>query len=237
MKYAIISDIHGNLEAFKWAVADAKKRKCSKIVCLGDLTGYGKQSKECVDYAMSNVDICLMGNHDSVCCGKAHPLEFMLNPNYNVDLATRQFLTCGELIWLTARPYVWCSPDFACAHGDFSSPSEWLYIMKPEDVWQSLWARPEQVLFVGHTHVPLIMKLPANKVKMSRSFDEDEAIEGMKGLTMLKTLNCAVSPGARYVVNVGSVGMPRQGSPATYCTFDTVAKRIQLVRLTPRSAR
>ena len=52
IKYAIMSDIHGNLGAFKRAVADAKKRKCQKIICLGDLTGYGKQSKECVEYAM-----------------------------------------------------------------------------------------------------------------------------------------------------------------------------------------
>ena len=70
MKYAIMSDIHGNLEAFRRAVADARKRKCRKIICLGDLTGYGKQSKECVDYAMQNVDMCLMGNHDG-CRAKA----------------------------------------------------------------------------------------------------------------------------------------------------------------------
>ena len=73
MKYAIMSDIHGNLGAFKRAVADAKKRRCKKIICLGDLTGYGKQSKECVDFAMKTMDVCLMGNHDIVCCGKEEP--------------------------------------------------------------------------------------------------------------------------------------------------------------------
>ena len=56
MKFALMSDIHGNLEAFKRAVADAKKRKCKKIICLGDLTGYGKQSKACIEYAMRNVE-------------------------------------------------------------------------------------------------------------------------------------------------------------------------------------
>jgi len=237
MKYAIISDIHGNLPAFKRAVADAKKRKCQKIICLGDLTGYGKQSKECVDFAMSHVDICLMGNHDIVSCGKEDPIEFASNRNFDIDVSARKLLAPEQKAWLSERPYVCRCPLFACAHGEFSSPSSWFYIHKPKDAWQSLWNRSEQVLFVGHTHVPFIMKQPTDKVKMSRSFDEDEAIKGMKGLTMLKTPNCAVSPGARYVVNVGSVGMPRQGSPATYCTFDTVAKRIQLVRLTPRSAR
>jgi predicted phosphodiesterase len=57
MKYAIMSDIHGNLGAFKRAVADAKRRRCKKIICLGDLTGYSTQSKECVDFAMKTMDV------------------------------------------------------------------------------------------------------------------------------------------------------------------------------------
>ena len=231
MKYAIISDIHGNLPAFKRAVANAKKRKCGKIVCLGDLTGYGKQSKECVAFAMAHTDVCLMGNHDIVCCGKEEPLEFASNRNFDVDLATRKLLTDEQTSWLAGRPYVCRGPGFACTHGEFSSPSNWFYILKPKDAWRSLWTRSEQVLFVGHTHVPLIMKQPADKVKLARSFDEDEAIEGMRGLALLKTPSCSVAPGARYVVNVGSVGIPREGSPATYCIFDTQARKLQLVRL------
>ena len=219
MRYAIISDIHGNLAAFKRAVADAKRQKCDKIVCLGDLTGYGKQSRECVDFAMSHVDVCLMGNHDSVCCGKERPLEFISNRNYDIDLATRKLLTREQLSWLAMRPYIWCGPGFACVHGEFSSPSDWFYVTKPKDAWQSLWTRSEQVLFVGHTHVPFIMKLPANKVKLSQSFDEEEAVEGMRGLTMLKASSCVIASGARYVVNVGSVGIPRHGSSATYCVL------------------
>lgn len=69
MKYAIMSDIHGNLEAFKAAVSDARKRGCGMMVCLGDLTGYGDQSRECVDFAMKTMDVCLMGNHDKIVPG------------------------------------------------------------------------------------------------------------------------------------------------------------------------
>ena len=100
MKYAIMSDIHGNLEAFKRAVADAKKRKCQKIICLGDLTGYGKQSKECVEYAMQHVDLCLMGNHDSACCEMEDPDVVAENRNFDVDVATRRLLTFGQMAWL-----------------------------------------------------------------------------------------------------------------------------------------
>ena len=232
MKYAIISDIHGNLAAFKRAVANAKKRKCQRIICLGDLTGYGTQSKECVDFAMRTTDVCLMGNHDIVCCGKENPLEFASNMNFDIDLAARKLITPEQKAWLSASPYVCCGPCFACAHSEFSSPSDWFCIITPKDAWQSLWTRSEQVLFVGHTHIPFIMKQPADKVRLSRSFDEDEAIRGMRGLVALKTLGCAVSPGARYIVNVGSVGIPRRGSPATYCVFDMKAQKIQLVHFT-----
>ena len=86
MKYAIMSDIHGNLEAFSRAVADARKRKCNKIICLGDITGYCKQSKECVEYAMWNVDMCLMGNHDSACCELEDPDVVAENRNFDVDV-------------------------------------------------------------------------------------------------------------------------------------------------------
>ena len=231
MRYAIISDIHGDLAAFKRALADAKKRRCSKIVCLGDLTGYGEQSKECVDFAMRMTDVCLMGNHDIVSCGREEPLEFASNRNFDRDLEARKLLTPEQMEWLAARPYVWSGPGFACAHGEFSSPSDWFYIEKPKDAWKSLWTRTEAVLFVGHTHMPVIMRLPAGKVRLSQSFDEDEAIEGMKGLAVVKASSCAVLRGARYVVNVGSIGLPRQGADATYCIFDTLARKIQLIRI------
>jgi Icc-related predicted phosphoesterase len=58
MKYAIMSDIHGNLEAFKAAVSDARKRGCGMMVCLGDLTGYGDRSRECVMSSMLEASVC-----------------------------------------------------------------------------------------------------------------------------------------------------------------------------------
>ena len=139
IKYAIMSDIHGNLGAFKRAVADAKKRKCQKIICL----------KECVEYAMQNVDMCLMGNHDSACCELEDPDAVAENRNFDVDVATRRLLTFGQMAWLMARPHIWCCPAFACTHGDFTSPKEWLYIVDPKDARPSLLYRSEPVLFVA----------------------------------------------------------------------------------------
>lgn len=229
MKYAIMSDIHGNLKAFKAAVADARKRGCGMMVCLGDLTGYGDQSLECVDFAMKTMDVCLMGNHDIVCCGKEEPLEFASNRNFDADLEAGRGLSAEAKAWLSSRPYVCSRPEFACAHSEFSSPSDWFYILQPKDAWQSLWTRSEQILFVGHTHIPRLMKIPANKVKQAQSFDEKEAIAGMMGLKEIKSKSCKIVPGARYVVNVGSVGLPRKGSRASYCVYDSRNCRLQLV--------
>ena len=231
MKYAIMSDIHGNLEAFKAAVSDARKRGCGMMVCLGDLTGYGDQSRECVDFAMKTMDVCLMGNHDIVCCGKEEPLEFASNRNFDVDIEAGRSLGAKAKAWLSSRPYVWGRTEFACAHSEFSSPSDWFYILQPKDAWQSLWTRSEQILFVGHTHIPRLMKIPADKVRQAQSFDEKEAMAGMMGLKEIKSKSCKIVPGARYVVNVGSVGLPRKGSRSSYCVYDSRNHELQLVYL------
>ena len=232
MKYAIISDIHGNTNAFKAALLDAKKRGCGKVVCLGDLTGYGDDSLGCVKLAMARLDVCLMGNHDSACCGKEDPFEVSMIRNYDEDVATRNLLGEEQMTWLRDRPYVWVGPGFACTHGEFSGPSGWGYITRPSDAWPSLWSRDEQVLFVGHTHVPLIMMMSAESARKMKSIDEAEANEGMRGLKVVNATACAIKPGARYVINVGSIGRPREGSKATYAVFDTVAKKVSLVALT-----
>ena len=232
MKYAIISDIHGNTNAFNAALLDAKKRGCGKVVCLGDLTGYGDDSLGCVKLAMARLDVCLMGNHDSACCGKEAPFEVSMIRNYAVDVATRNLLGEEQMTWLRDRPYVWVGPGFACTHGEFSGPSGWGYITRPSDAWSSLWSRDEQVLFVGHTHVPLIMMMSAESARKMKSIDEAEANEGIRGLKVVKATACAIKPGARYVINVGSIGRPREGSKATYAVFDTGAKKVSLVALT-----
>ena len=229
MKYAIISDVHGNLAAFKAALADAKKRGCGKIVCLGDLTGYGDDSVGCVKLAMKRVDVCLMGNHDSACCGKEDPLEVAMIRNYDVDVATRELLTDEQMTWLRGRPYGWVGPGFACTHGEFSGPSGWGYITRPSDAWPSLFSRDEQILFVGHAHAPLLMKMPAESVRKMKSFDEAEAQEGLRGLKVVKGRSCSISPGARYVINVGSIGLPRKDSKPTYAIYDATARKVLLV--------
>lgn len=232
MKYAIISDIHGNTPAFKTALADAKKRGCGKVICLGDLTGYGDDSAGCVKLAMRRVDMCLMGNHDSACCGKEDHVEVqsILN-HYETDVQARDTLTEEEMTWLRARPYSCKRPGFACTHGEFSSPQEWGYITRPSEAWKSLWSRNEPLLFVGHSHIPVIMKMPPESVRKSKSFDEEEAMDGMRGLKVVKTRSCVLAPGARYVVNVGSVGRPRAGSKPTYAIYDATAKKVSLVTL------
>ena len=231
MKYAIMSDIHGNLDAFKRAVADARKRKCGKIICLGDLTGYGKQSKECVEYAMQNVDMCLMGNHDSACCEMEDPDMVAEIRNFDIDVATRRLLTFGQMSWLMARPRIWCCPAFACTHADFTSSKDWLYVFDSKDARPSLLCRSEPVLFVGHAHIPALMKISAEDAELARSFDEDEVERGLCGLKEILPKSCTVSGGARCFVNVGSVGLPREGSCGTYCTYDVQSGQLQFVFL------
>ena len=108
------------------------------------------------------------------------------HPRGDVDVATRNFLDKEQMTWLRGRPYGWVGPGFACTHGEFSGPSGWGYITRPSDAWPSLWSRDEQVLFVGHTHVPLIMMMSAESARKMKSIDEAEANEGMRGLKVVK---------------------------------------------------
>ena len=203
MKYAIVSDIHGNLAALKAALADARTRGCEKFVCLGDLTGYGDEAVACVELARKTFDVCLMGNHDSACCGLEHPEIVKLVRSYEKDVAAREQLSADAMKWLSERPYTFATKLFACAHSEFAAPKDWNYIELPPNAWPSLWTRKEQILFVGHTHVPVIMAMGPESVRLSRSFDEQEMLAGMRGLKALTKTSGLVKPGVRYVVNDG----------------------------------
>ena len=89
----------------------------------------------------------------------------------------------------------------------------------------------EPVLFVGHSHVPAIMKLSAADAKRAQSMDQKIAIEGLSGLSLAKARRFVVERGARYVVNTGSVGLPRMGRKATYVIYDDEAKPVDLIEV------
>ncbi len=202
MRYAIISDIHANLEAFNSVLDEIDAAGADMIVCLGDIVGYGANPNECVEIVMNrNID-SLIGNHDKAACGLTEPTGF--NPAAReAALWTRGELTEKNREFLKALPETKEINGFVAVHGAISDPDS--YILSPYDAAREFGLLGEKSLcFFGHTHVAAAFSLDNGRVSESRA-DRFELREGRK-----------------YLVNPGSVGQPRDRDPrASFLIYDT----------------
>ena len=227
MKYAVISDIHSNPDALRATLDDAKKQGCRRIVCLGDVTGYGYDPHACLDLVRKNAGFCLMGNHDSACVGLEPESEVRLNQNYGEDVRARDMLTAGEKAWLSGLPYILVENGAAFAHGFFIRPEQWGYILSESDAEMNFRAREERIMFCGHTHHACVWTRDT-RGRVTRKTLQDMFSETKfepDGFTIELKRNC------RYLVNVGSVGYPRRDLVSCYVIWDTVASTITMRRM------
>ncbi len=209
MRYAIVSDIHANLTAWKTVLNDIADMRADQIICLGDVLGYGPHPVEVLESVYQTVHVTLLGNHDAAICGKLDTDLFSKQAQEAVHLHREQISDAG-IRWLRELPLVLSTPEFRCTHGDFSSPADFYYISEPEDALPSWQATDESLLFVGHSHTPGVHVL------------------GSSGTPhLLDACDFELEPGKRYIVNPGSVGYPRAGHfRSTYCLFDDVAQTL-----------
>jgi len=213
VRFAIISDIHANWQAFETVLRDIEGRPVDGIVCLGDVVGYNAHPNECAD-KVRELDIpTICGNHDAVACGLEEPWGF--NPvALSAALWTREALTQENLVWLKGLPDTRLNEYFAAVHG--SPYDRDFYMFAWEDVLPNMDYLAEvdrPICFFGHTHTPGI-------------FAEDGVYQVGDDSTF------TVDPAKGYFVNVGSVGQPRDGDwRAAYGLYDTDEERYELVRL------
>ena len=204
MRYAIVSDLHANFTAWQTVLKDIADLKVDKIICLGDVIGYGPEPVEVLESVYQHVHITLMGNHDAAVCGKFDPEEFSDRAQSAIE-RHKKALSPAARLWLRRLPYTYEEGGFACSHGDFSAPEEFRYIFEPESALPSWQVRREQLLFVGHSHLPGIY------------------VVGESGTShYLPPCDFILEEGKRYIVNPGSVGYPRAGDcRSSYCIYDT----------------
>ena len=209
VKIAVISDIHSNLEALRVVLNDIDQQQVDRIYCVGDVVGYGPNPCECLDLVMQRCEVCVSGNHDLAAFGK--PDGF--NPSageaifWTQDRISQSRRSDEYWVFLGDRNPTHTTGHFLFAHGSPSNPAnEYLF---PEDVWSGQakldrnFAMVNRCAFVGHTHVPGIFTSP-------RNFIETSELNGPYELPEF---------GRRAIVNVGSVGQPRDGDPrACYVT-------------------
>ena len=213
MKYALIADIHANLEAFEVVLEDAQKNNCTHYVCLGDVVGYNPNPRECMKIVRDMEMPCIMGNHDEYCAGDIDLSGF--NPHASQAITwTRDQLSDDERDWLKRLKYLRMIANFTIVHSTLDAPKRWGYVMSKLDAAASFTYQNTGVCFFGHPHVPL-------------AFVRDSS-SGTGGKYDMLT----VEKGKKYFMNVGSVGQPRDGDPrAAYVIYDLKAGIIELRRL------
>jgi diadenosine tetraphosphatase ApaH/serine/threonine PP2A family protein phosphatase len=203
VKRAVISDIHGNIEALEAVLADAREQGATKFYCLGDIVGYGPNPRECVDRVLS-FDAVILGNHDQ---GALYDPEGFSSGAERAIFWTRDQLetvqddaeqAAKRWDFLSQLPRTVREPQCLFVHGSPRNPlNEYVF---PEDVYnqrklERLFALVDRFSFQGHTHVPGI-------------FTEDNRFQAPAEFGY----QCKL-PSGKAMINVGSVGQPRDGDP------------------------
>ncbi|MDR7401838.1 MAG: metallophosphoesterase family protein [Armatimonadota bacterium] len=217
MRYAVLSDVHANLEALEVVLADLTARRPDAVLCLGDFVGYGPDPVACVTRLRPLLRGAVLGNHDAAVVDPQDTLAARFNPYaYEAALWTRRQLTDAVRSYLQGLPHRLTLDGILCVHGSARDPIE-EYILDPETARASFRAAPFELCLVGHTHIPAVFT---------------EAGEAVTAEPLLPGRPVRLRPDRRYIINVGSVGQPRDGDPrAAYLWLDTDAREALVVRL------
>jgi predicted phosphodiesterase len=212
MKYAIIADIHGNLEALQTVLEDCKTQKVTHYACLGDVVGYNANPKECLDIIRDMGMPIVKGNHDEYCSSEQELDGFNAHAAEAVNW-TRKQLSEEDRKWLRDFKYLRLVASFTIVHATLDGPQRWGYVFDKLAAAASFTYQNTAVCFFGHTHVPV-------------AFIRDSVV---RGGTYSKF---KIDHGRKYFINVGSVGQSRDGvAKATYVIYDMDEQSIELRRL------
>lgn len=213
-RIAIFSDIHGNLHALKAVLAAIDKEAVDFIVCCGDVVGYGGNPNECVEILRARSIPTIAGNHDYAALN-------LVDITYFNDIAreailwTRENLTPDNLAWLKELPLSIELDDMLFVHASPNSPENWNYIITMGQARTGFQHFTQRVCFIGHSHTPFIV----------------ENNDGNLGCP--ETPHIRYRENCRYLVNVGSVGQPRDRNPdACFAIYDRAEKTLEIHRTT-----
>lgn len=213
MIYVVLSDIHGNIDALK-AVVKSFPEKCDKmILCAGDIVGYGAEPGECIEVIRSLDAKSVLGNHDAAVIGKIDVSKFNETAARGIKWTMKR-LSPSDRDYLNGLPFIYESKPCAVAHGTLQEPEDFIYLWNGGDAMRTFKLLNAKVCFVGHTHVSGVFKF-----KDGRVFQLYNDIVKME-------------EGAKYIINAGSIGQPRDGiRKACYCVYDTDKEEIEFRRI------
>ena len=201
MRIALFGDIHANLEALEAVLEDTSRQGVTDYVCMGDIVGYNADPAACLERVRAMDCPTIKGNHDEDASG-SHSLETM-NPIAATALEwTRQQLSAEQRQWLARLRMVRQVSDFTVVHSTLDQPAHWNYVTNRFDAMSNFSYQFTQICVHGHTHVPRVYMKTDKVVEVPA-----DSIE--------------IEDGAKYFINVGSVGQPRDGDwRACYAIYD-----------------
>ncbi len=214
MKYALFADIHSNLEAFQAVREEFKKGKIDEYICLGDIVGYAANPNECIKLTRElNPLTIIAGNHDWASVGKTD-IDYFNPIAKEAILWTQKELTEENKGFLKNLPLTKEFNDFVIVHGSLYFPEKWHYIFTLQDTKRNFEYQKKKTCFIAHSHQPFII-----------SQDREGNCETVKGTKV------SLKDDYRYLINIGSIGQPRDANPAAcYCLYDADKKEIEIKR-------
>jgi len=214
LRYGVFGDIHGNLHALQAVLQAYEAERIDTYLCTGDLVGYGAFPKECIDLAREKCAHVVAGNHDFAVCGRL-TLEFFNSYAKSAVLWTREALPKKDLDYLRSLPLMLqVDDDVTLAHATVYDAHTFDYIQTQYDAHLSLQELGTSCGFVGHSHIPITFALKNEVVSW----------------TMEPTIDLDTCE--KVLVNVGSVGQPRDENPmAAYGILDTEERKIWIKRV------
>lgn len=212
MRFAIFGDIHANLHALHAVLSDAREQLCTHYVCMGDVVGYNAFPKQCIEIVRKLECPVVKGNHDEQASMMGDQEGFNALAEEAMNW-TREQLSTADKEWLRSLRMQRQVRDFTIVHATLDTPHKWGYVFNQLDAAASFSYQHTSVCFIGHTHTP-------------KAYVRDGSVRTIP----LDTL--VLQQGKRYLINVGSVGQPRDSDwRSAYCIYDTNTNEIKLRRI------
>jgi len=208
MKFIIFSDVHSNLEAIQAFSHVIRSIEHDKKVCLGDLVGYNTDPNSVIKWIREETDLILAGNHDYCVVNRSDSSD--LNPAaYQACAWTRGRLTKNNSEFLANLPFQKVENNIYWVHSSPFEPMKWHYIFTKKNAEKNFDYFKQNICFLGHSHIPRVFEKNKNNKIYSYT-----------------TSRIKLNPESRYIINVGSLGQPRDGNRDPVFTFYDSTRRI-----------
>ncbi|MBM3315820.1 metallophosphoesterase family protein [candidate division WOR-3 bacterium] len=214
MKLGVFSDIHGNLDALRAVLAVLQARGVAHFICCGDVVGYGPDPVGCIETLRDLKCQAVAGNHDYGLLGRTD-IGLFNRAAAEALLWARERVAGDNRLYLEGLPLTEDVAPMLAVHSSPSAPEDWEYVFTVREAEEEMDDFATDICLIGHTHYPFaVERLPGERARLAR----DSSFE--------------VRAGAKYVVNVGSVGQSRDGDRRACCLlYDSKARTASFLRV------